>query len=385
MNKFPLIFSLFFFTAIFVKAQNFGTIPLKQINNSVVFLREVRHKTIYEQGYEYEIGLRDPQTGVFYPDKTEYTGTGFTVCDGNAYVVTAKHLAENLTDSSFIKFSGATPDSLYQLKEVLVKFGDKRWYFADNIDIAIGIIKYDFQISKDTLYTTPPDTSRYLFDPVQLKTNFCNGIQNLDSRLISPFRDMDLVSIGYPHGIGKYKNPTSTVSKFFKASSEIIQDDETSPFFIIDDPSVDGLSGSPTFEASINFDTRKLDTLGFGIRHIVGKCVGMINGTYNDSNGGRFTRVIPSKLIVDEINRIKSMKYTIDYFHKNSQLWQELTVQNNVRIDVLCNYDKNGNPQEKGTLKNGNGTVYTYDEDGALYSIDEFKNSKFIKRIFQKK
>jgi hypothetical protein len=93
MNKPPFIFSLLFLAVTFINAQNFGTIPLKKINNSVVFLREVQHKIIHEKGYDYEVGLRDPQTGIFYPDKTQYTGTGFTVCDGNYYLVTAKHLA----------------------------------------------------------------------------------------------------------------------------------------------------------------------------------------------------------------------------------------------------------------------------------------------------
>ncbi len=366
-----------------VQCQNFGTIELKRANNTAVFLREVRDKTINQNGHDYIIGLKDPETGKFYPYKTEFSGTGFSFVDDKVrYLITVKHLAENLTDSSWVKFSGARSDSIFLLKDVLYKIGNKRWYFSENTDIAIGRICEDFNFEKDTIsYTEIKDNSDLLFDPREIKNHFSLGKDNFNDTLIAPFRDMELLAIGYPSGIGNYSNPHTTISKFFRASSDIIDKESNNPFFIIDDPSVDGFSGSPTFEAPKIF---VVDSQKMAVVHKLFSFVGMINGTFNDANGGKFTSIIPSKLIIEELKKAKNIEYISEEFYKNGNLWQGVIKQNEKIIEVLYNYDKKGILQDKGTLKNGNGTIKYYDEDGRFIREIEFKNGLFVKEITKK-
>lgn len=118
--------------------------------------------------------------------------------------------------------------------------------------------------------------------------------------------------------------------------------------------------------------------------HRPSSCVGMINGTFNDANGGKFTSVIPSKLILEELKEIKNITYILDEYHENGNLWQEIVIQNNKYIEVLCNYDKNGLSQDKGTLKNGNGTIKYYTEKGELATEVEIKNGQIVKKNNEK-
>lgn len=259
-----------------------------------------------------------------------------------------------------------------------MRFNDKRWHFSENSDIAIGIIKPAFYHEVDTLDKTDIiDTSKYvLFNPQSLNRHIEWYTEDLNKQLKAPFRDMELVAIGFPSGIGNYNNPQTTVSKFFKTSSDMIDLETKNPFFIIDDPSVDGLSGSPTFEVHSIFT---LDSLREGIRRYSGYCVGMINGTFNDANGGKFTSVIPSKLILDEIEIAKNEIQIRDYYYSNGNIWQETVIEKGKIMEVLFNLDKNGKEQFKGTLKAGNGTIRYYHEDGDLFYDAIIENGRIIK------
>lgn len=61
------------------------------------------------------------------------------------------------------------------------------------------------------------------------------------------------------------------------------------------------------------------------------------------------------------------------FYHKNGQLWAEQIFKNDLLLNVKCNYTKNGKLRDKGTMKDGNGTVKLYTEEGKLYKIITYK------------
>lgn len=67
------------------------------------------------------------------------------------------------------------------------------------------------------------------------------------------------------------------------------------------------------------------------------------------------------------------------YFYENGQLWIEKEYKNGLLMKVIGSYDNLGNPRDKGTIKDGNGTVNYYTEDGIIYSIQTFKDGVKIK------
>lgn len=63
-------------------------------------------------------------------------------------------------------------------------------------------------------------------------------------------------------------------------------------------------------------------------------------------------------------------------YHENGQLWTVIRYSKNKTMDIVSNYDRNGEPQRKGSLKNGYGTIILYDENGERRGIERYKNGK---------
>ena len=66
-------------------------------------------------------------------------------------------------------------------------------------------------------------------------------------------------------------------------------------------------------------------------------------------------------------------------YHANGQRWSEMIYKEGKGWEILFNYDQTGEPQNQGTLKNGNGTVILYNEDGKETAIMTFNNGIEIK------
>lgn len=62
------------------------------------------------------------------------------------------------------------------------------------------------------------------------------------------------------------------------------------------------------------------------------------------------------------------------YYHENGQLWIEKIYKKGLLMSVTGNYDAQGKPRNKGTLKNGNGTIHYYTPEGKIYSTETYKN-----------
>jgi len=67
------------------------------------------------------------------------------------------------------------------------------------------------------------------------------------------------------------------------------------------------------------------------------------------------------------------------YFYDNGQIWIEQTYKNGKYLDVIANYTKDGIKRNPGTLKNGNGTIIFYDEDGSIRETQTFVNGNLSK------
>jgi antitoxin component YwqK of YwqJK toxin-antitoxin module len=61
-------------------------------------------------------------------------------------------------------------------------------------------------------------------------------------------------------------------------------------------------------------------------------------------------------------------------YHSNGVLWTERIYVNDKLWNVTVNMNSLGEKVDKGTIKNGNGTVNQYDESGALVHILQCTN-----------
>lgn len=67
------------------------------------------------------------------------------------------------------------------------------------------------------------------------------------------------------------------------------------------------------------------------------------------------------------------------YYYSNGQLWIEKEYRNGLLWNIHGSYDQKGGSRDFGTLKDGNGTVKYYTEEGKVYTIQTFENGIKIK------
>ena len=85
--------------------------------------------------------------------------------------------------------------------------------------------------------------------------------------------------------------------------------------------------------------------------------------------------------IVRSISPMKNnVKHGITkYYYKNGTAWSEWEYKEGMPWAVLFNHTNKSEVHEKGTLKNGTGTLYSYDENGGLMFIWHLEKGKIVK------
>jgi len=68
---------------------------------------------------------------------------------------------------------------------------------------------------------------------------------------------------------------------------------------------------------------------------------------------------------------------------ENGQIWTQRIYKNGTIWEVLSNFNQQGTPMEKGTLKDGTGTLYLYDENAILLKIEYYENGR-LKKVEKK-
>ena len=69
----------------------------------------------------------------------------------------------------------------------------------------------------------------------------------------------------------------------------------------------------------------------------------------------------------------------IEVFYENGNPKVTLFYKNGSLMEVNSYFDKDGNKLDKGTLKNGNGTLKEYDENGKLLNTKIYENGMYIR------
>ena len=67
------------------------------------------------------------------------------------------------------------------------------------------------------------------------------------------------------------------------------------------------------------------------------------------------------------------------YYFPNGQLWIEEIYKDDKNWTVVANYTDKGVKRNPGTLKNGNGTIIYYNEDGTIWKTSTFVNGEEVK------
>jgi hypothetical protein len=148
-------------------------------------------------GKIFELWLKEPNSTNYYPKSVTYKGTGFFLRGKKlGYLVTAKHVAENLSPNSVITIGTSN-----QNESMIISFGSLRgtmpipWIYHGQADVSI----LPFWLSPDYI-------SRYL-------SRHLLELDCLVLEAISPSRDVELTILGFPWGLGVGPDLFSPISK----------------------------------------------------------------------------------------------------------------------------------------------------------------------------
>jgi len=333
---------------------------LERFFHAVVYISTERNEIQKIDGIDYEVYLKNIKTNEIQLRKTREIGTGFFVAkDNDVYLVTASHVARTTGINTFITISSSKNEPVrVPLKELIEPT----------------------QINTDKIsWTTHPtaDVSVLHLDAskaIRLIGRRFIPYDWIYSKLEAPSRQIDLYVYGFPLGLGvENQKIVSPISKKYSSASDLVElprfDNKiSSTFFLIDDPSIQGMSGGPVISLPQNFWIGN-DIVNFDKFSVFGLVHGVIS-----NGGGGYGAIVPSSYIFETIDLAPGFNGVYTYKYSNGKLWSEVLYKNGLPWTVLSNFDISGKPQEKGSLLNGNGTRYVYDEKGALISKFIYEN-----------
>jgi len=215
-------------------------------------------------------------------EKDVHIGSGFLVrTEDEVYLVTASHISKVLSNKWRIIMPGA------EGKAVVIHVSNATWHTSQEADVSV-------------VELAPSD-------PEQLKSllNRSLPLHLLSARPLPPSRDIPLVVMGYPLGLGVsgYVSPLSIETRAVSGFITLQRSDNKKPatFILLQDPSIGGLSGGPVFDTGKSYfeEGRKL------IAREGVSVVGIIHGVISDKTGGKLAAVTPADEIVKLLPREK--------------------------------------------------------------------------------
>lgn len=262
--------------------------PFADLSYSVVLLRDEDTLTTVVDGEQFEIWLRSAD-GRLFPSPRTTTGTGFVLNGARSpYLVTAAHVAKAMGPTSTVTLMTLDGDPTVISLADFAGQDSLQWLTSSEADVAI------LRLTPQDDATSGRITSRAL------------PISCLRTDRSSILRSIPLTVIGYP-GVLVVEEPFSPICRTSTAASNLVVlrgggNRERSTFFILDDPSIAGLSGAPVFDTGQPYSAKDI---GIVLANRPITVVGLIHGTILDDTGGKLATVVPAFFIAAEIDKLE--------------------------------------------------------------------------------
>jgi hypothetical protein len=245
-----------------------------------MFIVSFEPESYREGNVDCEVWLRMPDKS-FVRKSNKITGTGFLIGSKNGlYFVTARHVAINFNESSILFLQKDAQSIPVTASDFVGKgFTVSNWVHHTNADLSVLPIHPSAEFQNANLGA------------------HAMSIEWVGSATNAPSRDVRLLTLGFPLAIGAVGS-FSPISRHTSAASEMLSKDGAK-YFLLEDPSVQGYSGSPLFDTHLPIMGQTIVLNRANHPDIVG----VISGTLSDSTGGKMAIVIPSQLILELIRK----------------------------------------------------------------------------------
>ena len=253
---------------------------------SVVYLEQVKVKTIKHKGKDCELWIKQPGKVGFEPVTVTHYGSGiFFILNNHPYLVTASHIANQMTPTALAVVKGKNDEPIkISFSDLVLGKKGLHWINHEHADVSVLPIN---------------TTKKKVLKKLQkhfLPAGFLIRDQNaLD-------RDTKLTTLGFPLQLGT-KGKFSPISKTSKPASSYFtysrfDTQEPTTFFVLEEPSIGGLSGAAVFELPGIIMKGDIMTTQPNIR-----CYGIIHGTLSDETGGKLAAVTPGIYVLEALQK----------------------------------------------------------------------------------
>ena len=247
-------------------------VTINELGRTTVYIREQLNYYEANGGRKYEVWFKDIDTGELKPKLLTKHGTGFLVVHNNhIYIVTAAHVAKDMSDKAEIIWNTATGEMRNStIKDLDKELPYSKWFFHPIADIAVR----PFGFTEKTEHILVPEE---LF----IKTN---EVISLGTKVYI---------LGFPLNLG-LRDTLSPISKKAEIASWTTTIDSSNvrpeaKFILLDEDLAAGYSGAPVFVSP----EPQMEGNRIVLTNISPKLIGIQIGTISDQTGGKISLVVP--------------------------------------------------------------------------------------------
>lgn len=321
---------------------------LRDYFSAILYLTDRASETKQINGQQYEVLYRKPWTEEIIERKTPALGSGFFLIRGlDVYLITAEHVARFLKSKSEVKYLNI--DGLKKETTIQDLTPDKtdlkklNWIRHPKADIAILHLGIYDNVVKDI---------------GMLDYEF------LAEALKAPNRLNDLTIMGYPLGLGVTPLSISPITRNTRSASDIVyfgrfDNGVINPFIVTDDPSIGGFSGGPVLEIRKAGNGKSIQ--GEKVK-VSPTLIGLVHGNLASNTPGNFAAIVPAFQILETIKLAPKYNGEYTFYYPDGKVWSKRIYKDGLPWNILSNYNIKGEPQEKGTLKDGEGQILVWNK-----------------------
>ena len=247
---------------------------------TVVLFRTICPRIEVQNGISHEVFLHPLNSTNLVKQTYVVTGSGMFVSHSNHYyVVTAKHVADGMNDSTELwtglGFGKATNISFKTMHNRQFK----GWLTNSHANVDVVVMPLTFPL-----------------DPLVFQKHFINDVLSDPKSL--PSRETRLTTLGFPLASGMQLTVGDDWSPFSRDSSLSSGFQHDGYTFYLQDPSVQGYSGGPVFDLGkpISVGNNYITSQDRGLH-----CIGITTATLLDDTGGKMANVIGIRALLEII------------------------------------------------------------------------------------
>ncbi len=280
----------FLIIIIFILAVNICSQTIEDLSKTVVFLLKETQAFEMKSGKKVEVWHKDPSTNNFEPKIIKQSGTGFIINhNGKDYLVTAKHVASFLQNTSEIIVNIQSNQSIKITFDFIKKLKGAKWFYHTIADLAIHPIAYPLK------------------KVMHLAINTNDILKEEKSvQLLS-----DIYILGFPLGLGIHES-ISPIAKKAQIASNVTTLDHPNinpelKYYLLDQALAQGYSGAPIF--CVEELPTGIKLAGQSITHEKIVLIGILSMGLSDATGGKFSLVVPILYLWDILKSEQFIKY----------------------------------------------------------------------------